>query len=53
MNDDDSDNFWGINSIIQPPFMVFKNRGSMYRIRGIPDDVLGVSYSTGQNVGVS
>ena len=36
----------GRNSTIQPPFMTFKNDNSSYPIRGVPDDVPGVSYRT-------
>ena len=29
------------------PFLIFKNKDSNYPIRGVPDDVPGVSYKTG------
>lgn len=37
----------GKSAFIQPPFVIFRNKESNYPIRGVPDDVLGVSYRTG------
>ena len=34
-------------SLISNPFMIFKNKDSNYPIRGVSDDVPGVSYRTG------
>lgn len=38
----------GLDALIEPPFMVFLNKGSN-PIRGVPDDVKGVAYRTGPN----
>ena len=38
----------GMEAKIQPPFMVFKNGNRSFRIRGVPDNVSGVSYRSGQ-----
>jgi len=38
---------WGRNASIEAPFIVFKNQKRNYPIRGVPDDVPGVSYRTG------
>ncbi len=38
----------GVNAKLQPSFMVFKNRNRNYPIYGVPDNVPGVSYRTGQ-----
>lgn len=43
----------GKNSYIETPFIIFKNKESNYPIRGVPDDVSGVSYGTGPNGGIS
>lgn len=37
----------GRDARIEPPFMVFMNKGRNYPIRGTPDDVDGVAYRTG------
>lgn len=40
-------NSGGRDSRFDAPFLVFKNKDQNYYIRGIPDDVDGVSYRTG------
>lgn len=37
----------GRDARIEPPFMVFKNDRCPYPIRGLPDDIPGVSYRSG------
>lgn len=37
----------GPASSIRPPMMIFQNENRSYPIRGLPDDVPGVSYRTG------
>lgn len=37
----------GTDVKVQPPFKVFKNRDHNYPMKGISDDIKGVSYSTG------
>lgn len=37
----------GRDSRVEAPFLVFKNKDRNYPIRGLPDDVDGVSYRTG------
>jgi DDE superfamily endonuclease len=37
----------GPNAAIQPPMMIFQNDARSYPIRGVPDDVPGVSYRSG------
>lgn len=36
----------GKNAYIEPPFLVFKNANRSYPVRGVPDNVPGVSYRT-------
>lgn len=38
----------GRRGVIEPPFMVFQNKGCNYPIKGCPDDVPGISYRTGK-----
>lgn len=38
----------GRRGVILPPFMVFQNQDCNYPIKGVPDDVPGISYRTGK-----
>ena len=37
----------GCDAKMEAPFMVFKNANRSYPIRGVPDDICGVSYRSG------
>eukprot|EP00171_Calliarthron_tuberculosum_P022475 IDg22475t1 len=39
----------GINGKIEAPFMIFKNDHCSYPIKGVPDNIEGVSYRSGRS----